>query len=186
MTLHAAKGLEFPVVFIAGLEQGMLPIERGGVTADIEEERRLMYVGITRAKQELFLSRTSCRMQYGKTMRNPPSMFLDEIPADCLMIKGKSGGGDGGPARREVAMMSGAELKQRQQGKQWSAANQFDSRPGDPFAVGERVVHSAFGRGVVLGCTGPDQDRKIVITFDQGGQRELMLAFCVGKLARES
>jgi DNA helicase-2/ATP-dependent DNA helicase PcrA len=214
MTLHAAKGLEFPVVFIAGLEQGILPIERGGVTADVEEERRLMYVGITRAKQELFLSRTVCRMQYGKTMRNPPSMFLEEIPQECLVIKGAAAAvaGDGGPrisrrsdeddeerARRtrpsDLGMISGAELKRRQEagerhaieiGRQWSAASRIDQREGDPFAAGERVIHAAFGRGEVLGLSGPDHDRRVVIRFDQGGQRELLLAFCAGKLSREA
>ena len=83
MTLHASKGLEFPVVFITGMEQGVLPLVRNGFS-NYEEERRLMYVGITRAKEELYLSRAVTRTQFGKTVRNPPSMFLAEIPDDCI------------------------------------------------------------------------------------------------------
>ena len=84
MTLHAAKGLEFPVVFITGLEQGVLPLVHGKREPDYEEERRLMYVGITRAQEKLYLSRANVRMQFGRTTCNPPSMFLAEIPDDCI------------------------------------------------------------------------------------------------------
>jgi DNA helicase-2/ATP-dependent DNA helicase PcrA len=84
MTLHASKGLEFPVVFIAGCEQGVLPLVRHGATPDYEEERRLMYVGITRAQEQLYLSRAVVRTQFGMSKRNPPSMFLAEIPDECI------------------------------------------------------------------------------------------------------
>ncbi|MFW5751276.1 MAG: ATP-dependent helicase [Planctomycetota bacterium] len=84
MTLHASKGLEFPVVFIAGCEQGVLPLVREGHSADYEEERRLMYVGITRAQERLFLSRAVSRQHQGRWTRNPPSMFLAEIPDGCI------------------------------------------------------------------------------------------------------
>ena len=84
MTLHASKGLEFPVVFITGCEQGILPLVRAGGTPDYEEERRLMYVGITRAMRQLYLSRAVTRSQFGKTQRNPPSMFLAEVPDQCI------------------------------------------------------------------------------------------------------
>lgn len=91
MTLHASKGLEFPVVFIAGCEQGILPLVRKGVDCDYEEERRLMYVGITRAMEELYISRAVHRVQYGETKRNPPSMFLAEIPDDCIRHRDATG-----------------------------------------------------------------------------------------------
>ncbi|TVR12145.1 MAG: ATP-dependent DNA helicase PcrA [Planctomycetota bacterium] len=84
MTLHASKGLEYPVVFITACEQGVLPLVRHGATPDYEEERRLMYVGITRAQERLFLSRSVTRSQFGQTKRNPPSMFLAEIPDECI------------------------------------------------------------------------------------------------------
>ena len=91
MTLHASKGLEFPVVFISGCEQGVLPLVRNGAPCDFEEERRLMYVGITRAKEELYISRAVLRQQFGETKRNPPSMFLAEIPDDCIQHKNRTG-----------------------------------------------------------------------------------------------
>ena len=91
MTLHAAKGLEFPVVFVTGCEQGVFPLMRGGIIQDLEEERRLMYVGITRAMEELYLSRARSRMMYGQTYRNEPSQFLSEIPSDCFESKDATG-----------------------------------------------------------------------------------------------
>ena len=84
MTIHGSKGLEFPVVFITGCEDGVFPLRRMGVVENLEEERRLMYVAITRAMQELYLSRARCRMMYGQTFRNEPSQFLGEIPSDCF------------------------------------------------------------------------------------------------------
>ena len=217
MTLHAAKGLEFPVVFITGIEQGVMPLERMGQVADYEEERRLMYVGITRAKQELFLSRAVTRMQYGKTMRNAPSIFLEEIPEDCLIAKSsvktisspqgwsgerrpvRSDDDDGEPRERrprikDLAMMTGADLlKQKlaeqdaiREGKHWAQTHALGERGDDPFRTGERVIHATLGRGKVLGLSGPEGDRRIVIEFDHGGQKELLLAFCAGKLSREA
>ncbi|MFM2091079.1 MAG: ATP-dependent helicase PcrA, partial [Planctomycetota bacterium] len=90
MTLHAAKGLEFPVVFITACEEGILPLMRKNECADLEEERRLMYVGITRAREELYLSRSRCRFMYGQTFRNEPSRFLGEMPADCFESKDRT------------------------------------------------------------------------------------------------
>lgn len=219
MTLHAAKGLEFPIVFIVGLEHGIMPIERAGSTADLEEERRLMYVGITRAKEQLFLSRARCRMQYGKTMRNPPSIFLAEIPQACLSVKGAAyeegvladaAAGDGGPrlaypreprapvqrttAVADLNLISGAELKrQRDVGiynaereKTFKATHAMAAQSeSDPYPVDSRVVHSIFGGGLVIGYSGPADDRRLIARFDQGGQRELLLSFCVGKLRAE-
>ena len=91
MTIHGSKGLEFPVVFITGCEDGVFPLRRMGVVEDLEEERRLMYVGITRAMTELYLSRARCRMMYGQTFRNEPSQFLGEIPSDCFESKDATG-----------------------------------------------------------------------------------------------
>ncbi|MFW5830536.1 MAG: ATP-dependent helicase [Planctomycetota bacterium] len=91
MTLHASKGLEFPVVFIAGCEQGLLPLVHGNREADYEEERRLMYVGITRAMEECYLSRAICRTTFGETKRNPASMFLAEIPDECIAHRNRTG-----------------------------------------------------------------------------------------------
>jgi DNA helicase II / ATP-dependent DNA helicase PcrA len=202
MTLHAAKGLEFPVVFISGCEQGVLPLERFGHAADYEEERRLMYVGITRAKEELYLCRAMCRMQYGQTNRNLPSMFLSEIPEDCFQVRDASGrkelGDEPAPRPRtmeaqarstprttslEGLMMTGAALRQRQE--QARQALSHAPLPNDSYEPGQRVIHSTLGRGAVVALLGPAEDRRIVIAFDQCGQKELMLAFCSGKLSTE-
>ena len=91
MTIHSSKGLEFPVVFVSGCEDGVFPLRRMGIVEDLEEERRLMYVGITRAMQELYLSRARCRMMYGQTFRNEPSQFLSEIPSDCFESRDATG-----------------------------------------------------------------------------------------------
>jgi len=90
MTLHASKGLEFPVVFICGLEQGVMPLVRPNRPCDYEEERRLMYVGITRAMEQLFLCHCVVRTQFGRTTRNAPSMFVAEIPDDCIEHRGRT------------------------------------------------------------------------------------------------
>ena len=90
MTLHCAKGLEFPVVFIMGMEEGLLPhYRRGEEIEDMEEERRLFYVGMTRAKERLFLSRAERRSTFGVGRANLPSRFLDEIPSDLIRFEGK-------------------------------------------------------------------------------------------------
>lgn len=171
-----------------------------------------MYVGITRAKEELYISRAVCRMQYGQTNRNEPSVFLSEIPPDCFVEKDASsrarvaGGGDdqprraredAGPRRSAAAalaglpLMTGADLRQqiadRKRGEDYAAAHALETTAaeGDPFAAGDRVVHTVLGRGRVVGLAGRPDDRRVVIDFDQGGQKELLLAFCTGKLSRE-
>ena len=84
ITLHGAKGLEFPVVFIAGMEEGFMPYFRPGEASDLEEERRLCYVGVTRAKQRLFLSHARKRRRFGRLVEREPSRFLDQIPSELL------------------------------------------------------------------------------------------------------
>ena len=143
MTIHSSKGLEFPIVFITGCEDGVFPLRRMGIVENLEEERRLMYVGITRAMQELYLSRARCRMMYGQTFRNEPSQFLSEIPSDCFESKDATGRrplpeptGHLNPAlakamaqaqkRLGAAFTTGAGLKQAQQGDgQQSAEEEF-------------------------------------------------------------
>jgi DNA helicase-2/ATP-dependent DNA helicase PcrA len=211
MTLHAAKGLEFAVVFITGCEQGVLPLERMGQTADLEEERRLMYVGITRAKQELYLSRARCRMQYGQTFRNEPSIFLGEIPSDCFESRDATGRrqlpeGDhvrgssmrvrehsqtvealAGKAALDAAMAmgitTGLDLKAagRREKKAYYDAPQV--LDDDPYRPGDRIMHSVFGAGAVLAMKGPHDGRTILINFDQHGAKELQMSFAAGKLS---
>ncbi|MBA3709715.1 MAG: UvrD-helicase domain-containing protein [Planctomycetes bacterium] len=192
MTLHSAKGLEFPVVFITGCEDGVLPLKRMGETADLEEERRLMYVGITRAMKHLYLSRARCRMQYGQTFRNQPSQFLDEIPSDCFQGKDATGRHavpeaskpmsaryrNVAQAMRSGALMKGSDLKR-------GGDSEAHVLEDDPHLPGERVVHSIFGRGAVVAMKGPREGRSIIIDFDQHGRKELQMSFTAGKLSCE-
>jgi DNA helicase-2/ATP-dependent DNA helicase PcrA len=211
MTLHAAKGLEFDLVFITGCEQGVLPLERMGQTADLEEERRLMYVGITRAKQELYLSRARCRMQYGQTFRNEPSMFLGEIPDDCFESRDATGrrplpegehvrgstmrAGEhskmvealAGKAALDAAMAmgitTGLDLKAASTREKKAYYDAPQVLEDDPFRPGDQVMHSIFGPGVVVAMKGPRDGRSILIQFDSHGAKELQMSFAAGKLS---
>jgi DNA helicase-2/ATP-dependent DNA helicase PcrA len=191
MTLHSAKGLEFPVVFISGCEDGVLPLQRQGQTADLEEERRLMYVGITRAMKQLYLSRARCRMAYGQTFRNPASMFLAEIPPDCFRAKDATGrhavpAATAGLARAERALQEafeGGALKRgsdlKRPGQEADALVLAD----DPHAPSERIVHSLFGFGTVVEMRGPRDARSIIIDFEDHGRKELQWSFSAGKIS---
>ena len=215
MTLHAAKGLEFDTVFITGCEEGVLPLQRQSVTADLEEERRLMYVGITRAKKELYLSRARCRMLYGQTFRNEPSMFLGEIPDDCFDSKDATGRrqlpmGENvrgttkaladleagtqvakltGKAALDAAMAmgitTGLDLKGASQREKKAYYDAPQVLDSDPYQPGDRIVHTIFGRGTVAAMKGSVDRRSVLIEFDAHGPKELQMAFAAGKLAKE-
>lgn len=181
MTIHAAKGLEFPVVFIVGLEQEVFPLARGRVVQDLEEERRLMYVGITRAKEQLYLSWAKTRSLYGETKRNEPSQFLAEIPAVCLRQRDVSG-------RRQIPA-PGPRPGQFQRtpnprpGRPPSAPASDDADDGrDPpppeeptttFSAGDLIIHQTFGRGRILGHKNSGAERVLVVHFDQHGMKQL-------------
>jgi DNA helicase II / ATP-dependent DNA helicase PcrA len=214
MTLHAAKGLEFNYVFITGCEQGVFPLERQGNIADLEEERRLMYVGITRAKKELYLSRARCRMQYGQTFRNEPSQFLSEIPSDCFDARDATGrrplpSGENvrgtsmaareleagstskklvGKAALDAALAmgitSGLDLKEASRREKKAYYDAPEIRSDDPYAPGDRIIHSIFGRGTVAAMKGPSEKRSILIEFDAHGPKELQMSFAAAKLTK--
>jgi len=188
MTLHAAKGLEFPVVFITACEENVFPLARAGVIGDLEEERRLMYVGITRAMQELYLSRTRLRMLYGQTNRNPPSRFLDEIPSECFKAKDATGRHPLPPekpprpglaqALASGALVSGASLRRRPSNEDSAPL------PSDPWTVGQQVRHRIFGDGVVQTFHGPAEARTVVIGFAPPvGAKELQVALAQAKIS---
>ncbi len=215
MTLHAAKGLEFEYVFITGCEQGVFPLERQGHIADLEEERRLMYVGITRAKQELYLSRARCRMQYGQTFRNEPSQFLLEIPDDCFESRDATGRRplpDGenvrgtaianrereagstntklvGKAALDAALAmgitTGLDLKGANRREKQAYYDAPEVRSDDPYIPGDRIIHSIFGRGTVAAMKGPADKRSILIEFDVHGPKELQMSFAANKISPE-
>ena len=203
MTLHAAKGLEFPLVFIAGLEEGLLPLIRGKqIEADkLEEERRLMYVGITRAMKELYLSRARCRGLYGQTFHFQPSRFLEEVPSTCFTSRdatGKHPVPDPTPPpgqRRQSMQQSRDEAKAAvaaaldsgliKKGSNLRPTTQVgDDRPadGDQLQPGQRIIHATFGRGTVVVLRGPPDARVAIIEFDKHGAKELQLNFALPKI----
>ncbi|MDD3839372.1 MAG: DNA helicase PcrA [Clostridia bacterium] len=151
MTMHSAKGLEFPVVFIIGMEEGIFPHVRSLFEEDeLEEERRLCYVGITRAQQELFMTCARQRTIFGKTNYNTLSRFINEIPENLT----NRGNGDNGNDENETI------LKEEQY--------------QDSFQVGQKVIHKKFGNGTVVGLNGQGKDTEINIAFDGLGVKKLV------------
>ena len=167
MTLHNAKGLEFPVVFLTGLEDGVFPHLRTlGDQRELEEERRLAYVGITRARERLYLSRAQLRMTWGQTSYNPASRFLDEVPPDLVEWTG----------REEPAMATVA--RQIAQGRGRPGAVAVGLRPVISLAPGDRVSHDGFGMGVVVATAGLGESAEATINFGpENGTKRLLLRY---------
>ncbi len=163
MTLHAAKGLEFPVVFLTGLEEGIFPHFRAmGSQTELEEERRLCYVGITRAKEELFMSYAGSRMIFGQTQRNPVSRFVSEIPMGLFLAKSSRRGTieDYTPTISENNRRPESVTAPKWDDLSRDSARKAASAPTSnskalPFALGEKVHHAAFGHGFVVGFDSP-------------------------------
>ena len=182
MTLHAAKGLEFPVVFIPGLEEGVFPGQQSMyVDSEVEEERRLAYVGITRAKERLYLTHAKSRMIYGSTNYYRPSRFVAEIPEKLLEIHRQTG-------FRERAGLTGgssfsfgkASLPHTQhttavnRGFSKPAVTAGNSAPLPELKPGDTVEHKAFGTGVVASCRPMGNDVLLEIAFQKVGTKKLM------------
>jgi DNA helicase II / ATP-dependent DNA helicase PcrA len=206
MTLHSAKGLEFPVVFIGGVEEGVFPHSRA-LTApeEMEEERRLAYVGITRAMRRLFVSHAWSRMLFGNTQYNPPSRFLDEIPAALMESRGNVTGrssygrqsyrqrddrdysnppayrrGASGASRATDSHAADAH-RERVVEAAISAGARNAPQPANSqqlgLRVGDDVAHPAFGEGVVIHISGVGDKAEAVINFAGIGQKHLALAW---------
>ncbi|HXD58526.1 MAG TPA: 3'-5' exonuclease, partial [Thermoleophilaceae bacterium] len=157
MTLHNAKGLEFPVVFIIGCEEGVFPHGRAVESGDLEEERRLCYVGITRAKRELYLSFARSRSLFGGRDWNLPSRFLDEIPVELTDREEQP------PAKRPYKFSSTWDDQ---------PASRPEPTPGASFSLGDDVVHASFGEGVVVGV---EPGGIVVVRFaGDGAEKKLM------------
>ncbi len=182
MTLHAAKGLEFPVVFIVGMEDGVFPHIRSlGDPDELEEERRLAYVGITRAEKRLVLTSAWSRMLHGITQYNPPSRFIEEIPSELIDEVGGTGmlrsRHDRGAARSERTA-PGAGRRRIVESAVRSA-----NRPSPSGAqnlglrVGDDVRHATFGEGVVLDINGTGEDAQARINFPGVGEKHLLLSW---------
>ena len=157
MTLHTAKGLEYPVVFLVGMEDGVFPHVRSlDDPRELEEERRLAYVGLTRAQHRLYVSHADHRTLWGGTSYNPPSRFLDEIPENLLERRGGTRGSTAGSRRRDKELLQVA---------------------GEEFRPGDRVLHTKFGPGTIASLSGEGERAEATVDFDKAGRKHLMLAY---------
>ena len=178
MTVHASKGLEFDAVFIVGLEEGLFPHEnalsdKGG----LEEERRLMYVAITRARQRLYLSHAQSRMLHGRTSFNLPSRFLDELPSACVKHLGARGFGSFSP-KKEAASAYSTRFSNTFNSENIikSADTALNSKNPGGIAKGQTVFHAKFGEGRVLAIEGVGDDARAQVNFPRHGSKWLALA----------
>jgi DNA helicase-2/ATP-dependent DNA helicase PcrA len=206
MTLHSAKGLEFPAVFLIGLEDGIFPHLRSlSEPHELEEERRLAYVGITRARERLFLTHAWSRTIYGATQYNPPSRFLDEIPqrlvesidgnrrssrsgswADSAGTTSSASSWGERPNRRSGISSEARRANRERMVDQAIAAGQravAAPAPGGDLRVGDDVVHAKWGEGVVLGLQGTGDKTEVTVNFPSVGQKVLLLAWAPLKKA---
>ena len=159
MTVHAAKGLEFDAVFITGLEQGLFPHENSMSERDgLEEERRLMYVAVTRARQRLYLTHAQTRLLHGQTRYCLPSLFLEELPEKLLR-----------PVGQRLAATSGSIQEQR--------ISSYEVPSAGGFRVGQNVQHAKFGPGVIVAAEGRGNDARVQVNFGASGMKWLALEY---------
>ena len=178
MTLHSAKGLEFPVVFITGMEEGLFPSIACMMNPDeIGEERRLAYVGITRAKEKLYLTKTKSRMLFGSTSFNKESRFVTEIPDKLLEKTGESRMFQSGSAASN-AVGIGAKGKSAYNPAKPSFYQKPAVKSGTTYSVGDTVLHKIFGKGMIVSAEKMGNDTLLEIAFDKAGTKKLMANFC--------
>ena len=178
MTLHSAKGLEFPVVFITGMEEGLFPsIACMMNPEEIGEERRLAYVGITRAKEKLYLTKTKSRMLFGSTSFNKESRFVTEIPDKLLEKTGESRMFQGGAVSSNTVGIGTKPASAYSPSKP-----AFYQKPavksGVTYSVGDTVLHKIFGKGMIVSAEKMGNDTLLEIAFDKAGTKKLMANFC--------
>lgn len=170
MTVHSAKGLEFPTVFLSGLEEGLFPSSRSDTDEDIEEERRLCYVAITRAKEHLYITQARQRTVFGKTAPAFPSRFYKEIPNEYL--------NDVTPAPQKAAAKVTDSFAGRQRiGELYQKPAAAPKAPMTVFTTGDRVSHMKFGEGTIRSVTAFERDALLEIDFDTVGKKRLMAAY---------
>src|SRR6266446_2405467 len=169
MTLHTSKGLEYPAVFIAGMEEGLFPHSRSQDSAhEVEEERRLCYVGMTRAQRLLYLTNTLSRELYGQRQEARPSRFLNEVASELMHRIAPDIGPQpvlNAPSREPYVDYSDSQL------------NEDELMSGDGFAIGAKVAHQTFGRGVVRRREGRGDAAKVWVNFERSGLKLLVLKF---------
>ena len=178
MTMHSAKGLEFPNVYVVGAEEGLFPgIRSIGDPEEMEEERRLCYVAITRAKKRLTLTCAKQRMLYGRTTVNRPSRFIDEIPPELIT---------GRKAELPRAAMPEAPARIRQRVSTDSFASRRTQAVLPDFKKGDMVIHDTFGRGMVLSVLKMGNDAMLEIAFDQVGTKRLMACAAAARMKKQA
>ena len=159
MTLHSAKGLEFPIVFIVGMEEGMFPHSRAlRDDEELEEERRLCYVGMTRAREELHLVHANQRLFMGTTTARPRSRFVEDIPVNLIQQEGV----------------------RRMEPTSWRTTMQAGvlARSAAIYKPGDKVIHQKFGKGVVISATGTVEDGEVTVVFEADvGIKKLSTAY---------
>ncbi|WP_329220335.1 DNA helicase PcrA [Streptomyces sp. NBC_01485] len=184
MTLHTAKGLEFPVVFLTGMEDGVFPHMRAlGQAKELEEERRLAYVGITRARERLYLTRSALRSAWGQPSYNPPSRFLEEIPATHVDWKrtGATAPVSSGPVSGVASSL--ASMPSSRSRSSAAGASGFATRRGAAekpvvaLSVGDRVTHDQFGLGTVVGVQGTGSNAEATVDFGDVKPKRLLLRY---------
>ena len=158
MTLHAAKGLEFPLVFMVGMEEGLFPSQASFEDPyRLEEERRLAYVGITRAERKLVMTYAQRRRLHGSEIYPAPSRFIKEVPNECL----------------DWVRLTG----QVESSRQWASASPSELHNEAGLAIGQRVFHQKFGEGTVLATEGSGDHARIQVNFKHAGQKWLVKAY---------
>jgi len=193
MTLHTAKGLEFPVVFLTGMEHGLFPHQRSATDPkELAEERRLAYVGLTRARKRLYLTRSEVRSMWGQSQYNPASQFIEEIPSELVEWKREG-------TSRQVGGWGGSSLGGNRYGGSYWGAGASRGAAASPTAgfdadvpaavarnrvqpqkeviavvVGDKVNHTSFGNGTVIGVEGTGDKTVAKVTFDVGEKRLLL------------
>jgi DNA helicase-2/ATP-dependent DNA helicase PcrA len=188
MTLHAAKGLEFPVVFITGLEEGLFPLAAAlDDRRELEEERRLMYVGITRAKVKLYLSYALVRYRYGEMTYSVRSRFLDEMDEGLMRVEGASGQPKAyrRPDVQVAAVPSfgpAPSFKRMPRTFNEHASDpmpDYENESQEPFQakVGTRVTHETFGHGRIVALDGRGENARAIVDFESVGRKQLLLKF---------
>lgn len=199
MTLHSAKGLEFPIVFLAGMEEGIFPGSKVMFAPpdEIEEERRLAYVGITRAKKMLYITNARRRMLFGNVSANNPSRFINEIDNECIEFEqekspfasgspfgssygsgfgSQSGGWSSGNSFSTNSSFGNSAYKKPSGSNPWGTAPKKPAAKGK-YSVGERVMHKVFGEGMIIKVTPMGNDVMLEISFDTVGTKKVMANF---------
>jgi DNA helicase-2/ATP-dependent DNA helicase PcrA len=181
MSMHAAKGLEFPVVFIAGMEEGLFPHSRSSEDEDeLEEERRLFYVGMTRAESRLFLTSAARRRVFGEYQSTEPSRFLDEVPGELverITPAFSSHQASFAHAHYEFRTNPYSRGGRPARFKEESPRYEDEDQSASGVRVGMRVRHAQFGVGVVLAVEEHTDDYKITVRFNSVGQKKLLARF---------